>query len=174
MDLHPALRGAAWANRLPTGATQLDADELAAIVGALASRPDLWQALVRHDPRARWYRRVALTEALDVWLIGWWPGQHTGLHDHGGASGALAVVGGVLQETLLEPGQLRRLRVHHRGALVPVRPEVIHRVGNVHRFPATTIHAYSPPGLDLNEHDPAAAARPLPAAPDLRVLAGAA
>ena len=98
MDIHPALRGATWARRLPAGSVRLDAGELATVVAELALQPDLWESLVRHDRRVRWYRRVALTEAVEVWLIGWWPGQHTPLHGHGGAAGALTVVSGELEE----------------------------------------------------------------------------
>src|SRR3712207_8332217 len=35
-----------------------------------------------------------------VWLLSWLPGQGTGLHDHGGSAGALAVVRGTLSEAV--------------------------------------------------------------------------
>jgi predicted metal-dependent enzyme (double-stranded beta helix superfamily) len=154
MDIHPALRGAAWARSLPAGSHPVDAESLAAVVSALAVRPDLWQGLVRHDPLVRWYERVALTDTVEVWLIGWWPGQHTPLHDHGGASGALAVVEGVLEETLLRPSQPARSRVLPVGTVLRLPPSTIHRVGNVHAVPATSIHAYSPPGLEMTAYAP--------------------
>jgi predicted metal-dependent enzyme (double-stranded beta helix superfamily) len=159
MQIHPALRGTTWSSGLPAVGQHLDADRLAGIVSALASRADLWRDLVRHDPHRRWYRRVALTDAVDVWLIGWCPGQSTPLHDHGGASGAVAVVGGSLVEVVVPspPGAVRSQTLH-RGALLRVPPDTVHRVGNDHRLVlATSIHAYSPPGLDLTEYAPEAA-----------------
>jgi predicted metal-dependent enzyme (double-stranded beta helix superfamily) len=151
MDIHLNLRGSPWSRRLPRGGT-LDADELAGLVSTLAVQPELWQDLVRHDPCTRWYRRVALTDAIEVWLIGWWPGQRTALHDHGGASGAVAVVGGTLQETRVGPPWSLGSRLLHRGSVLRVAPSVIHQVGNVQAFPATSIHAYSPPMLEMTTY----------------------
>ena len=161
MDIHPALRGAAWARSLPAGSLPVDAETLAAVVSALAERPDLWAALVRHDPQMRWYERVALTDTVEVWLIGWCWGQHTSLHDHGGASGAVAVVGGTLRETVVPaPGWPSRSRLLHTGSLLRVPPTTVHRVGNVHALAATSIHAYSPPALPMTTYD---RALPVPA-----------
>jgi predicted metal-dependent enzyme (double-stranded beta helix superfamily) len=159
MDIHPALRGAAWARSLPAGGLPVDDEVLAAVVSELAVRPDLWRGLARHDRLVRWYERVALTGTVEVWLIGWWPGQHTPLHDHGGASGALAVVGGVLEETLVRPSRPARTRRLPAGTLLRMPPSTIHRVGNAHALPATSIHAYSPPGLEMNAY---ASAVPVP------------
>jgi predicted metal-dependent enzyme (double-stranded beta helix superfamily) len=152
MDIHPALRGAAWARSLPAGGLPVDDEVLAAVVSALADRPDLWQGLVRHDRLVRRYERVALTDTVEVWLIGWWSGQHTPVHDHGGASGALAVVGGVLEETLVRPSRPARSRLLPAGTVLRLPPSTIHRVGNVHALPATSIHAYSPPGLEMTAY----------------------
>ncbi|HEY2703694.1 MAG TPA: cysteine dioxygenase family protein [Candidatus Dormibacteraeota bacterium] len=156
MDIHPALRGAAWARSLPAGGNPVDAETLAAVVSALAERPDLWAELVQHNPRMRWYERVALTDTVEVWLIGWCWGQHTSLHDHGGASGAVAVVGGTLRETVVPaPGWPSRSRLLHTGSLLRVPPTTVHRVGNDHPRAATSIHAYSPPGLEMTTFDQA-------------------
>lgn len=152
MDIHPALRGAAWARSLPVGSHSVDTETLAAIVAALAGQPELWRGLVRHDPHMRWYERVALTDTVEVWLISWWEGQQTTVHDHGGASGALAVVGGVLQETLWRPGATPSSRLLASGSVLEVPEETVHRVGNVFTLPATSIHAYSPPGLEMTEY----------------------
>lgn len=151
MDIHHSLRDTSWWRALPKGGI-LDADELAGVVSALAVQPELWQDLVCHDPHSRWYQRVALTDAIEVWLIGWWPGQHTPLHDHGGASGAVAVVGGVLQETRVIPPWEISSRLLPRGSVLRVVPQVVHQVGNVHAFPATSIHAYSPPLLEMTTY----------------------
>jgi predicted metal-dependent enzyme (double-stranded beta helix superfamily) len=165
MDIHPALRGAAWARSLPAGGHPVDAESLAAVVSALAERPHLWAELVRHNPLTRWYERVALTDTVEVWLIGWWLGQHTSLHDHGGASGAVAVVGGALQETVVPaPGWPSRSRLLRTGSVLRVHPATVHRVGNVDPQPATSIHAYSPPGLEMTFYEQALPAPALAAA----------
>src|SRR5258708_18607963 len=167
MDIPPALRGAAWARRPPAGGLPADDEVLAAVVSALADRPDLWQGLVRHDRLVRRYERVALTDTVEVWLIGWWSGQHTPVHDHGGASGALAVVGGVLEETVVRPSRPARSRLLPTGTVLRLPPSTIHRVGNVHALPATSIHAYSPPGLEMTAY-------PTPVPVSVPVLAAAA
>lgn len=164
MDIHPALRGAAWTRSLPVAGPPVDSATLAALVAELADRQELWAHLVRHDPQVRWYRRVALTETVEVWLIGWWQGQHTPMHDHGGASGAVAVVGGVLQETILRPSVPAISRLLPSGTLIEVPPSAIHRVGNVFPVPATSIHAYSPPQLEMTTYEQALPAPALLAA----------
>jgi predicted metal-dependent enzyme (double-stranded beta helix superfamily) len=149
---HSALRGAAWSSSLPL-ARSLEASELAVLTSALAARPQLWRSLVHHDPLVRWYERLALTEAVEVWLIGWWPGQHTPLHDHGGAAGALAVVSGSLEETFAGPLEhVVRPWVLRQGSVLELPASIVHRVGNPGPAPATSIHAYSPPGRGLREH----------------------
>jgi quercetin dioxygenase-like cupin family protein len=164
MEIHPALHGAAWSPGVPSavhaGARssqrlrietgRLPAPELAGIVSSLSGRPELWQSLVRHHRRERWYDRLALTEDVEVWLIGWWPGQSTPLHDHGGAEGALVVVAGALEETAvtLPPGVARH-RTLRPGSVVGLPASTVHRVGNAGRVPATSIHAYSPPGCEM-------------------------
>jgi predicted metal-dependent enzyme (double-stranded beta helix superfamily) len=164
MDIHPALRGAAWARSLPAGGSPVDSETLAALVAGLAERQELWAHLVRHDPQLRWYERVALTDTIEVWLIGWCQGQHTPMHDHGGASGAVGVVGGVLQETIVRPSQPTVSRLLPSGTLIEVSPSAIHRVGNIFPMPATSIHAYSPPGLGMTSYEQALPAPALLAA----------
>jgi quercetin dioxygenase-like cupin family protein len=171
MEIHPALRGATWASdvpplvhgeagppRLRIVSGRLGAAELAGVACSLAVRRDLWQPLVRHHPHQRWYERVAHTEDVELWLIGWWPGQSTPLHDHGGAEGALVVVAGSLEETVVAPvpeGAPRRRLRPETVVLLPA--STVHRVGNAGRVPATSIHAYSPPGCQMREVDERAA-----------------
>src|SRR5258705_549538 len=51
---------------------------LASIVDGFAVADTLWRPLVRHDPTERTAVRLLATDAYDVWLLGWWPGQHRG------------------------------------------------------------------------------------------------
>src|SRR5690606_30098468 len=64
----------------------------------LAADRDAWLPRVRLDPSGRWYERLHRDGDREIWLISWLPGQGTGLHDHGGSRGAVAVALGVLEE----------------------------------------------------------------------------
>lgn len=149
MHVHPALRGLPW----PADARALDAVELARITLGLASLT-AWRDLVRHDPARRWYEQVVLTDAIEVWLIGWTPGQFTSPHDHGGAHGSFAVIAGELVEDVYDGPSLARPRrlVHPSGSAVGFDAGHVHRVANEGSVNATSIHAYSPPGLPMRHH----------------------
>lgn len=153
MHIHHGLRHAPWVSTLPNDGHHLDVRALTSLAFALTAHHRMWQALVEHDPRERWYARLALTPSVEIWLLGWWAGQGTAFHDHGGAAGALAVVEGSLEEVRLgaEPRSTapRRLRA---GSVVPLPAVTVHRVGNPDPAPATSIHVYSPPGLPLREY----------------------
>ncbi|EFC84365.1 cysteine dioxygenase [Parafrankia sp. EUN1f] len=129
---------------------ELELPDLRDLVAGLAAAEHLWRPLVRHDPRRRWYTRLVLSGAVEVWLIGWCPGQQTDIHDHGGALGALAVAAGVLDED--ECGRdwsITRTRQHGTGAVAGFGTDHVHRIVNRGQLRATTIHAYSPPELPL-------------------------
>ncbi len=81
--------------------------QLATLVRATAAARDQWRPVVRFTPRRRWFHRLGLTDDYETWLLTWLPGQRTGFHDHGGASGAFAVAQGDLRETLASPGSSR-------------------------------------------------------------------
>ncbi|HVU72445.1 MAG TPA: cysteine dioxygenase family protein [Mycobacteriales bacterium] len=123
---------------------------LEAITRRLAGSAVRWCGLVRHDPEARWYTRLVRTDAIEVWALGWWPGQGTPVHDHGGALGALTVVGGTLAEDVYDedwqPAGRRHLSV---GTAASFTTDHVHAVSAVGSGPATSIHAYSPPALPL-------------------------
>jgi predicted metal-dependent enzyme (double-stranded beta helix superfamily) len=131
--------------------------DLAELTRRLASVDELWREIVQHDPQSRWYERILLTDDVEVWLIGWSPGQSTSIHDHGGSTGALSVVEGTLTEDWYAaapsgiPHPVAR-RVHARGATQSFPADHIHRVGNTSAQLATSVHAYSPPGVALREY----------------------
>ena len=118
---------------------------LADIVSGLAAVPDLWRSLVVHDPVERGKVRLLGTDDYEVWLLGWCPGQHVELHDHGDSSAAFVVVEGDLVELRADAaGEV------HRVELVGGQPRhaprgTVHDVINVGTEVATSIHAYSPP-----------------------------
>lgn len=107
---------------------------------------------IRFDAEQRWHERVYADGEVDVWLISWMPAQSTELHDHGGSSGAFAVVAGQLSEAVYVPagaGQDRVIeRVRGEGESVGFSAYHVHDVRNLGERPAVSVHAYSPP-LDL-------------------------
>jgi hypothetical protein len=131
----------------------------AALVRRVAAEPRLWQDRLRfgHGDE-RWYARLDVDPGHEVWLIAWTPGQGTGLHDHGEALGAFAVVRGALTETTVTavdgvpaddriiPGTVVRPARRHftAGQVRGFGYEHVHDVANTGDVPAVSIHAYSP------------------------------
>jgi predicted metal-dependent enzyme (double-stranded beta helix superfamily) len=92
----------------------------------------------------RTWERLLATDAYDAWLIRWPPGTSVGPHDHGGSSGAFAVVHGALVEVVVEPTG-SRVVVHTAGGARAFGPDVVHDVANAGPEPAVSVHVYSPP-----------------------------
>lgn len=130
----------------PDGRPAVSLARLSGLVTSIATAPRAWRPVVRFSREHRWFSRIALTDEYEIWLLSWLPGQHTGFHDHGMASGAFAVCAGELRETLAVPGGRR---VSHRaasqGSLTAFRSAHLHDVANAGRAPAVSVHAYSPP-----------------------------
>lgn len=125
------------------------AQELLAAARRYASQPEQWAVTPQFNPDQRWYHRIADEPHLQVWLLSWLPGQTTGLHDHGGSSGAFVVVQGTLREyttTTREPGGLTRLAALTvpTGGGRSFGPQYIHQVTNTGPEPAVSLHVYSP------------------------------
>ncbi|MYW00093.1 cysteine dioxygenase family protein [Streptomyces sp. SID3343] len=103
---------------------------------------------VRYDPVSRWYKRLAATEDMEIWLLSWLPGQGTGLHDHGGSSGVFTVVSGELHERSLVITPLRRAGARERvltaGSARVFGPTYVHEVTNMGTEPAVSVHVYAP------------------------------
>lgn len=124
------------------------------LVTAVASSEQSWQQLVRFSRAQRWFRRLALTDDCEVWLLTWLPGQRTGFHDHGSSAGAFAVAAGSLRETLGSPGTRRiRHRTAAGGSVTRFGSSHLHDVVNVAREPAVSIHAYSPPLSQMRRYE---------------------
>lgn len=109
---------------------------------------------VEYDAENRWHQRLYRDRRLDIWLISWMPTQGTQLHDHGGSSGALAVLSGQLNEAVFRPagGALMEYR-RSAGAAVGFGPGYVHDVRNLSDEPAVSVHAYSPPLTSMNFYD---------------------
>ena len=125
---------------------------LTSIVTGLAQAEDLWREHVAHDPDERVRIRLLATEAYEVWLLGWSPGQGVGLHDHGDANGAFIVVDGELVETRRGGCHLIDERLAP-GAVGTVPAGHLHDVRNRSSRNATSIHAYSRPLTSMGFYD---------------------
>jgi mannose-6-phosphate isomerase-like protein (cupin superfamily) len=122
--------------------------QLAERAQAIAGRPEEWIHRVRLSTDGRWYERMHSDAEHEIWLISWLPGQATGLHDHGGASGAFAVALGSLGEHRVDGG-----RTVSAGQVRGFGPGYIHDVRNESDAPAVSVHVYSPPLSVMNRYD---------------------
>jgi predicted metal-dependent enzyme (double-stranded beta helix superfamily) len=93
------------------------------------------------------------TEMYEAWLLGWAPGQHVGMHDHGDAAGAYIVLTGQLREAL--PQRRRSVLDLGAGFTGVVAPGQLHDVGNASDSAALSIHVYSPPLTTMTFYDAA-------------------
>jgi predicted metal-dependent enzyme (double-stranded beta helix superfamily) len=113
----------------------------------LAADPAAWAVRPHFDPAERWYARLARADDHEAWLLTWLPGQHTDLHDHGGATGAFVVVAGTLTEETLARGGGRCRLVSRTLAVGDHRSfgaRHVHRVANLGTGPAVSVHVYAP------------------------------
>ncbi len=135
----------------------LGARQLADVVRRLAASPAEWVTRVRLNPAHRWYERIHLDDSHEVWVISWLPGQATGFHDHGGSSGAFAVVWGTLMERRVvgevSTGHVLAKPVGAGGAR-GFGPRYIHDLRNAAASVVTvSVHAYSPPIPQMTRYD---------------------
>ena len=130
----------------------LPVDELADIAAAVAAG-DRWMPHARVDAIRRHHVRLLGTDAYEAWLLGWAPGQHVGMHDHGDASGAFFVLAGELRELL--PERRRSVVDLGAGSTGVVARGQLHDVGNVSDRPALSVHVYSPPLATMTFYDAA-------------------
>ncbi len=64
-----------------------------------------WELTGETSPTERTYELLLATESYDAWLIHWPVGTGLEAHDHGGSTGAFAVVSGVLDEDVERDGE---------------------------------------------------------------------
>jgi quercetin dioxygenase-like cupin family protein len=119
----------------------------ALIARALAEDTERWRHLLRFHTGERFTTLVERTEAQEIWLMSWLPGQGTDLHNHGGATGAFTVVTGTLSERVMRPTD--RLHQLVAGQSRVFGPGYIHAVSNDGAEPAVSIHVYRPSRLPM-------------------------
>jgi len=133
---------------------QLSSAQLARLVCATSAARQHWQPALRYTSPGRWFHRLALAHDYEIWLLTWLPGQRTGFHDHGDASGAFTVVQGALCETLAWPGSvIVRQRTARAGSVTSFGGQHLHDVRNAGRAPAVSVHAYSPPLAAMRRYE---------------------
>ena len=133
-------------------ASTLDTDALSLLVGSLASRTELWKPLVVRDRARRRYRLMLDDDRLDIWVLSWMPGQSTGYHDHGSSNVALAAVQGCVLERQIRVGGASLERELRPGVVQPGPAGYIHSVAHRAGAPAVTLHAYSPPLVQVGQY----------------------
>lgn len=136
-------RGAALAEAASAGRTPAHPVRIAQ---EFAASRDVWAPLLRYDPDQRWVGLLERTEQHEVWLLSWLPGQHTPLHDHGGATGAFTVVSGTLSERAFPLNRGAVETWHHliAGQSRVFGPSYVHQVRNDGPDPAVSVHVYRP------------------------------
>jgi Cysteine dioxygenase type I len=129
----------------------LERHELLALVRDVARRPDLWERRLDAKAAERTYAALHRDAHVDVWAISWRPENDTGWHDHDTSSGAVHVVRGVLEESVLRLGGAEGRRSYASGEAFSFAPTHIHRLTCAVPH-AVSIHAYSPPLWRLGQY----------------------
>lgn len=109
----------------------------------LAAHRDSWRHLLRYDPEQRYSALIEATGEYEAWLLSWLPGQHTDVHDHGGATGAFTVVSGTLTERVIRGEHTDEHEVGIGQSRV-FGPRYVHQVRNAGADPAVSVHVYRP------------------------------
>lgn len=133
----------------------MSAQQIADEVRRLTASPADWISRVRLHPDGRWYERIHLSDNLEVWLESWLHGQSTGFHDHGGSSGAFAVVWGTLEEKLVSRSTAKvKVNQVEPGTVRAFGPQYVHDVRNASEGSvAVSVHGYSPPLQRMNRYN---------------------
>ncbi len=134
--------------------------DVADALRAAALTPEDLSGLIRPDPRRYSRVRVALTDAFEMLVMTWLPGQCSVPHDHAGSLCAMAVVQGEAAEVTYRqsPDGLVDAVVVEQiepGRVVAGDDAAIH---SVHNPSAThtlvTVHIYAPPLKDFRRYTP--------------------
>jgi uncharacterized NAD(P)/FAD-binding protein YdhS len=140
------------------GASITDDKAIAILAGTDLTIDDVGD-FVSTKPDGYSRRRVARTEAFELLVMTWLPGQGSGAHDHAGSVSAFKILRGTADETryvqavdsLVDPVGARQL---HAGEVGIDPGEVIHAVRNGHEELLVSVHVYAPPIRELRRFTP--------------------
>ena len=137
---------------LPEG--RLDGESLTKLTNAIALRPDLYRDLVIDDVATHWSMLLFRSGGFEVKVLAWQGEQPIDWHDHGGSSGAMAVVAGSLLEQYRasDDGAIAS-KIKDAGDCGAFGPGHLHDVNFVSGQPAISIHTYSPPLSAMTHYD---------------------
>lgn len=135
---------------------QAPAGALARLVEGLRLPSELIESHVRFDPAGYHRSLVRRTDALDLLILSWMPGQRSTVHDHAGSRGVVRVHRGVLtSRSFAVEGPAARSTGE---TLVPAPGLAAVEVGDVHQLantsagPLVTVHVYAPPLQGMNAY----------------------
>jgi predicted metal-dependent enzyme (double-stranded beta helix superfamily) len=122
-----------------------EVDLLAIAQGFAVSAGDITEL---HNLNQRSWVLLAVTDLFEAWAIGWPPGGHIELHDHGQSNGAVTVVRGALTETTVRATDrgVALIGTHHVGAgdHRTFGPHYVHDLTNDGLDDAISVHVYGP------------------------------
>src|SRR5689334_5732864 len=120
------------------GINRFSRSQLLRTAQLFATDPDL-RHLVDLDAQERTWRRLDATDHLEIWLLAWPVGSHTGWHDHLDSEGAFLVVEGDLAEQSWSQGAVHD-RLLGAGEGRSFGSKHAHNVTNLGDSPALSIH----------------------------------
>jgi hypothetical protein len=148
----PAIADVLGSLELPL--SRLGEADLAEVVLAVSRHPGLYEDLTVDDRVDRWWMPLHAASNFEVRIQAWHRDQASDWHDHGGSSGAFAVLTGTLLERFRSPDGAsvmeRRVAPQQHSAFGASH---IHDVTHLDGEPALSIHAYSPPLTRLTYYE---------------------
>jgi hypothetical protein len=137
---------------LPDG--RLSTGQLEEVARAVARRRELFEDLLDDDGSVHWSWLLFRTSSYEVKVLTWRGPQPVDWHDHGGSSGAMAIVAGWLNEQSRDgDGVGLNSRRFGPGDSGSFGPEHLHDVNFEYGRPAISIHTYSPPLPGMTHYD---------------------
>jgi predicted metal-dependent enzyme (double-stranded beta helix superfamily) len=137
---------------LPDG--RLSPDQLEEVARVVAQRPDLFEDLIVDDGSVHWSLLLSQNSSYEVKVLTWSGEQPVDWHDHGGSSGAMAMVAGWLHEQSRDrDGVSVASRQFAPGESGSFGTDHLHDVNYEYGRPAISIHTYSPPLPGMTHYD---------------------